>query len=220
MIKKLHIKTNKINRIAFLAVSLFMISVFVGVSLAALKKELAAKANIVTVGSIRINLSEETWDTLSEKEKVVYPNKEVSKDPRISNTGKNSAYTYLEVKIPMREIQIVNNEQIENKASTELFTYSLNAGWQQIERTVSSDNNYAIYIYGYTAKALESGETTPSLFDDVKFVNMLEGEIKQDTRLDIPIKAIAIQSDYLGESGTTMVEKMTDAYSKYKANIS
>jgi len=58
--------------------------------------------------------------------------------------------------------------------------------------------SHITYVYGYT-KALEPNDgETPPLFDAVRFANVIERQV--DGSIEIPIRAYAIQSEYLGDN--------------------
>ncbi|NLZ45149.1 MAG: hypothetical protein GX896_00485 [Clostridiales bacterium] len=82
--------------------------------------------------------------------------------------------------------------------------------------TVSGDSSYKTIVYAYTAGVLEPQKTTPALFDTVKYVEVLEGEIEQGKFLDMPINAVAIQADYLDIDGSNLAGKIKNAYEKYR----
>ena len=63
------------------------------------------KTNTLTVGNVKTGLEEPDWDKVPSDEKTdLTPNQTVKKDPRITNTGTNDAYAYLEVQNPVRNI--------------------------------------------------------------------------------------------------------------------
>ena len=159
--------------------------------------------NVFTVGSVQINLTEgEVWDTASENgvapesAQTIEPGQHITKAPNIENTGKNPAYVYLKVYVP------VNNEQ-------ELFSYTVNetsgqtGGWTQRigeERHTTIDGQaYNIYMYEYD-ETLQPGTTTDqALFDEVIFAEGIyftpEQVAEMGTVKKIIVKAYAIQSE-------------------------
>ena len=70
------------------------------------------KDNLFTVGSVRTILHEDRWDDLADTDhngipdmaEDIIPNKTIPKDPTIENTGKNPAWVYLEVRVPIVNI--------------------------------------------------------------------------------------------------------------------
>ena len=196
---------------------IFVLSI--GVVLAYLQVNTESKANLFTFGNVKIELYEDEWDELSDEDKLLYPGKDVNKDPTVKNIGKNDAYIFLEIRVPRASVCIIDdNENILPAVWTELFTYAVNVGWEQIGNDELSDyGDYVTRVYAYTAMIVAPNTYTTPLFDKVTFVNILEGEISKGTTLIMPINALAIQAEYLNETGDTILEKMTDAYMKYQA---
>lgn len=209
---------SKKKKITGLLVSLLIISICLGVILAVLVKKTEERTNEFTFGNAQINLVEDHWN-IDENNRTVYPNKEIQKDPRVINTGKTSVYAYIEVKVPCENVKTVgSDEKLEDNKWHELFSYYVNSGWELIESNTSDDEKTITKVYAYTKEILEPNETTVTLFDKVKYLNILEGQIEKGTEIDMPINAYAIQSDYLNETGDT-VKDMISAYSKYKEEV-
>lgn len=192
-----------------------------GGSLAFLAKNTESRANSFTFGNISIKLEEPGWEELPPESKIVYPECEVKKDPQVVNEGKNDLYAYIEVKIPVRTVKTVgeNNELIE-AAEHELLSYTVGKGWEQLGNDKKTDDGkYTVRLYAYTEKVLKPGEKTPPLFESVKFLNAAEGEPNGETTFDMPVTAYAIQSDYVDETDGTALEKMSAAFEKYKTEM-
>ena len=72
---------------------------------------------------------------------------------------------------------------------TELFSFTKNKDWTQLERTEVGQN--MVYTYAYN-HILKPGTKTTTLFDTVTFANIIEGQL--DTQqIDMPVRAYAIQ---------------------------
>lgn len=185
--------------------------------------------NTFTVGKVEIDLQEPDWDP---NHPPVVPNEEVDKDPTVVNTGTNSAYAFVEVQIPMKNVTVAKaNGERGTTAFQELFTWGTVSGgetnwctnkekgtadgiyndWTLIEKNVpttpASDGSkdYATYIFAYknpiAPKAVgDSDYTKLTLFDKVKFVNVIEGDVTEN--VDIPVRAYAIQSDSIDTTVT------------------
>ncbi|MGN1457560.1 MAG: hypothetical protein ACI4XP_06365 [Acutalibacteraceae bacterium] len=198
---------------------LIIVSIFVGVVLAFMIQNTEKRVNTFTFGNASIDLTETEWDKLTQEERTLYPEKEITKDPKVKNTGETNLYAYIEITVPCANVCTVGvdengREIINDAAQNELFSYEVNPGWELIRQNTDADNK--IYVYAYTEKILAPNEETNNLFDKVKFLNIAEGELTKGTELDISVNAYAIQSDYLNETGDTLKEKMSDAYSKIK----
>jgi len=85
-----------------------------------------------------------------------------------------------------------------NSEWTQLFTtgtvYDTNGKADGEDGFNINSISHITYVYGYT-KELEHGTETPTLFDAVRFANVIEREVEGS--VEIPIRAYAIQSEYL-----------------------
>lgn len=174
--------------------------------------------NRIEIGNVHIDLDEPSWDSTPDTDSdgipdtadEIVPGQTIPKDPTITNTGKNDAYVYLTVTVPMANIITANEDGTlkhdGNAAATELYKLNnIDSNWKLLDATAVGEAR-TTYTYGYT-KALASGEKTSPLFDSVTFVNAIEGQGLEDNVYSIDIDASAIQS---GETGT-----MEEAYQKF-----
>lgn len=202
-----NVNNNKKNMMFI--VLIFALSIVVaglGVTLAFLTKNTEKRANLFTFGNVSIELTEDEWNKLPPEDKIIYPEKTIPKDPVITNTGKNDAYVYMEVKVPMAKVRTYDEKGgINDAAMQELFKFDVNqdSRWQLLEdvedmEESSEYNNYTVYLYVYN-QSLSPTESTPPLFDEVKVIPMLEGELEMDSSIEIPITAYAIQADLISE---------------------
>jgi hypothetical protein len=193
---------------------LLVASISLGVTLAFFVKETERRANHITFGNLSIQLTEAEWEKLGPDDKITYPGRKIAKDPQVTNTGGTDAYLYLEVGVPRGDIRIVENGTVTEKSNADLFTFTVNKGWELAPdfSKVSEDGQYSIYIYAYTAAAVEPNGTPPPLFDHVAYVDALEGQPSMGSTLEIRISATGIQAGYLNESGDTLAEKIINAY--------
>lgn len=201
-----------------------------------------AKTNVLTVGKVSINLYEPKWDGEDEngpdvgqppenpkfgvnEGKDIYPLKEIPKDPTIKNTGINSSWIYMEVRVPKAEVITAKIDGTRNERKmTELFSYDVNENWteivsEQLKEENKNSKGYNTYIYAYKtplkgsknlvkgSDSIYDGEKTTPLFEKIVFANVVEGQGLENKELSIPIRAMAIQADYTG----TYLE----AYEKY-----
>lgn len=166
--------------------------------------------NSFTVGKVDIGLDEPNWKP-GDNTKLV-PTQVIRKDPYVTNKGVNEAFVYLEVSVPVRNVITVAKDGTRNALSkTELFSYTKNTQWTQLERREIGQN--MVYTYAYN-HILKPGEKTVTLFDTVTFANIIEGQL--DTQqIDMPVRAYAIQSTNTGDDKTTVLEQATAAYQKY-----
>lgn len=157
--------------------------------------------NVFTVGSgVNITIDEPSWDPEDPEHNNIVPGDVFAKDPQITNGGDVTAYAFMSVAVPYKNVVTVNDDGSKNEpADTELFTYDVNSGWTEVGSPVRDEVNGVVkhvYVYGSSeaCTALAKNETTPSVFDEVKFVNIAEGSVSDET-LTIPVTAYAIQSD-------------------------
>ena len=153
--------------------------------------------NTFTVGKISLDLQEPNWD--EDKAKDITPNQTIKKDPQILNDGINDEFVFLEVIVPYENV-VVANEDGKRKpaADTELYYYTVNNGWAEIAtiKDAATKTVTHLYVYGTADKcmALKKDVTTPTLFDTVTFVNLVEDQGLEEATLDIVINAYGIQT--------------------------
>ena len=89
--------------------------------------------NTFTVGSVKIDLQEPGFN---EDEGInITPGKTVEKDPQILNTGNNDAFVYMQIGIPTANVVTADESGAKKAAaSAELFSFTLNNGWTQVDR--------------------------------------------------------------------------------------
>ena len=167
-------------------------------------------SNEFTVGKVDIELKEPEWKP--EENKKIEPSKVIHKDPQITNTGTNDAFVYMEVSIPMANVEAAaeNGERLGKKVQ-ELFYFEAKDSWTQL--SVQNAESRRTYTYAYK-KILKPQETSETLFDTVKFLNLIEGQLDGQT-LEIPVRAYAIQTSYTGGSSDNLPEQIKGAYEKY-----
>ena len=167
-------------------------------------------SNEFTVGKVDIELKEPEWKP--EENKKIEPSKVIHKDPQITNTGTNDAFVYMEVSIPMANVEAAaeNGERLGKKVQ-ELFYFEAKKSWMQL--SVQNTESRRTYTYAYK-KILKPQETSEALFDTVKFLNLIEGQLDGQT-FEIPVRAYAIQTSYTGGSSDNLSEQIKAAYEKY-----
>ena len=167
-------------------------------------------SNEFTVGKVDIELKEPEWKP--EENKKIEPSKVIHKDPQITNTGTNDAFVYMEVSIPMANVEAAaeNGERLGKKVQ-ELFSFEAKDSWMQL--SVQNAESRRTYTYAYK-KILKPQETSEALFDTVKFLNLIEGQLDGQT-FEIPVRAYAIQTSYTGGSSDNLSEQIKAAYEKY-----
>lgn len=192
---------------------LFGIAVSGTVTFAYLSRSAGEVRNVLTAGSVTAKLTEEHWDP--KKALKVYPGQALDKDPAVQNTGKNEANVFLEVKIPVENISVVN-EKTKRKTERErreIFSFQADtAKWTLLLKEQDQDNQR--YVYGYN-EALKPGETTVPLFSELVTIPYVEGELDEDKSYYVPITAKVIQTE---NTGMTMKEKYENYLEQFEAD--
>ena len=171
------------------------------------------QTNTFTMGNVEIDLTEPTWDEYPDEDnngvpdpaEDIWAGKVIAKDPTITNTGDNDAYVYLMVSVPKQNIVTAQADGTPNEAAViQLFNYTVNAGWTLLKSNTSgADEN--VYLYAYDTALVPGATTATALFDEIEFVNVIEGYIGSDVTFNIPVVAYAIQSNFgAGEAGDVM----------------
>lgn len=165
--------------------------------------------NIITVGDVSIDLTEDEWNP--EEGKDLIPQAVIPKNPEVTNTGSLDAWVFLRVSIPVRNISVVNPDTQRKlpAADTELFSFEPDGNWELVSEVVSADT--AEYVYGYKT-TVAPGESTTELFQEVKLVNYLEGELDTEEKFVITVEAVAIQ--WNAERADAGLEKIYGEYLK------
>lgn len=165
--------------------------------------------NTFTVGKISIDLQEPNWNENNAIE--LTPNKEVVKDPQILNDGKNPAYVFLEVKVPYGNLVTANRETGEKLAATdtELWSYDVKDGWAEVGTpSKDSTSGYVTHLYVWGTRdnctELAMGDTTGTLFDYVRFANVVEDEGLEEASKNIIINAYGIQTKNILDGKTDL----------------
>lgn len=203
--------------------------------------------NTFTVGKVQVDLEEPKYPgNASDEVKNIVPNQEIDKNPVVENTGKNEAIVYASVSIPVKKLVVANDDGTRRaEAMTQVFQTSadgadfddtsVNNKWVLIKTeyknssgdlVTKKDDSTAIpdsavevvRTYGYNTK-LGVGETTDSIFDKVKLVNVIEGYVDSTTQ-DIEVKTMAIQASNITGKDTSDLSDaaaLLDIYNVYVA---
>lgn len=167
-------------------------------------------SNQFTVGKVDIELTEPSWKP--EENTAIEPAGEINKDPQITNKGKNDAYVYLEVSVPVRKLVTADENGNRRDASQiQLFTFTPQKDWTLMDSFTEGTSK--VYRYSYD-KILPPGGKTNELFKTMQFANVVEGQIDGQT-FDVPVQAYAIQSANTGGEKNTVPEQAKNAFEKY-----
>ena len=209
-------KTNKIILIVCIIAIISILGIW---GILAYLTDTDTATNQFVVGQVKIELKEPSWESATDSNgdgipdyaESIVPNDTIQKDPQIKNIGNNSAYVYLKVTVPVKNVVVANNDGTllneGNPTNTQLFTYNINSDWKEIvsarKENLNSSNEVESYTYVYYYdKALGVNETTTALFNTVTFANLVEGQAELGS-YQIDLNAYAIQSENL-PNGTTI----------------
>lgn len=193
----------------------------VGVVLAIMSQTVESRANQFSFSNADIDLQEPGWDP--EEEKIVYPGAVFTKDPYVENTGANPLYVYLEVKTPIADVSIVDeNEQIIKEENYALLNYEINDPWTELIGYTDAENHCLVRVYG-CLDPVPAHDQSVTLFDEVEFdKNILEGQPEIGLTISMPVTAYAIQEKYLSlpdDNSLSPEEKLktalTEAFTTY-----
>lgn len=184
--------------------------------------------NTFSIGEVQIDTLEPHYPgNGSDEVKDLVALQEVPKDPQIKNSGKNRAIVYSQVDIPMQVIITAADDGTRQPlANTELFDFrttdgdfdSTNDGWVLLEtKYVTADGEtssqadaaYCRRLYGYETQ-LEEDEITSSVFDVVRFCNVIENQIDNTTH-NIVLTSYGIQADNIAELTTAHYDDVMDS---------
>lgn len=200
-------------------------------------------ANTFTIGEVTIDSLEPNYPgNGSDATEDLLPNEEVPKDPCIRNTGKNRIVAFEQIDIPMANVVITDEKGHRLPAqNVELFGFRTTEGagegryncvhddkWVLIsEKYLAEDNteadiNTAVKvrrIYGHNT-VIEENQTTVPVFDVVRLVNIVEGQIDNSVQT-ILVTSYAIQADNIAGitsenwNQTMNKEKLTEIFNTY-----
>lgn len=215
------------------AVALLMAFGAGGMSLYAYLADTDDGINVITIGDVHINAWEPSFPTLDEDKdgvpddcELVIPYEEISKDPRIQNTGTNDALVFFKVTVPVELITAIDDEGnrldeelkdlfwFKQKDDFESFHQNnWNSAW--IELT-EADHKFVdnpgcniegrgyTYIFGYHTR-IRGGETTATLFDKVQNKKYGSRTISANEKETVILEAYAVQADSIYRDGTKLV---------------
>ena len=148
----------------------------------------------VTFCNVTIELEEPIWENYPDDNVNKIPdeaermtlNQTIIKDPQVKNTGNNDAFIYMTVEVPCRQIFSVNNDGTRNPlAMRELYNYQVDNSWELLGTVDVSDESgkkVAVkHLYAYagaqgSCTVVKPQETTKPLFNQVTFINAMEGQ--------------------------------------------
>ena len=162
---------------------------------------------------LKEDLSQAVNELMPEEEQIKADNRSI--DEMLENIDK--------ISLPGQEADIPEQGTEENveaaaedgsrmtKREQELFSFQTPTGWTKLSSKKNGDNQ--VYVYAYN-EILKPEQTTSALFDSVKFLNIIEGQLDEQN-LTIPVRAYAIQASYTGGDSGSVIDQAKTAYEKY-----
>jgi predicted ribosomally synthesized peptide with SipW-like signal peptide len=204
--------TKKANKIKKVILAAALAGAFCVGGTAAYLTDSGSAVNAFTVGKVTIDLKEPSWN--ADNAKLMVPSQVIDKDPQITNTGKNDAYVYLEIDVPISKVATADTSGNRIAAAdTELFSFTADKDWTLLTSASGKKDDKQVYVYAYS-KVLKTGETTSALFKQVTFANVIEGQLEGKS-LELPVYAYAIQTVNTGGNTGTVADQAAAAYEKY-----
>ena len=206
-------------------------------SVAAFLTDTDVRRNVVTLGSVKIQLDEDNYTD----SQTLVPGQIIAKAPKLTNTGKNAAYVFLKIEVPKATVtlldeqgkpcgQMPSKEQIfrllADGTETETVAVPENQdiaivyhagttdtdGWRLLDDLCDfAADSRDVYIFGYNRK-LSPTDVTKTLFDAVQLKSLIDHENEtagQD--MQIMVQGYAIQDKNLHIDGMNdSAEQPTD----------
>lgn len=235
---------NKKNAVIAIASCALLGAMAVGGTMAYLTDS-EKQVNEFTFGTVQVDLVEATFsDTaktdidastnVAKYKTALVPYATAPKDPKIVNTGTESAVVFLKVEVPNFSIAKVSEAGAASaEARADIYELQFTGGtaltltenaltgagknWYLISKTGAEDStNKTTYVFAYKT-GVAADDETDTLFDQIQFVNMTDGSYKTvtvdnvDTAKDINVYAYGIQLTGLNNI-TAVDDDLTDAF--------
>lgn len=183
--------------------------------------------NKFKVGKVQIDLIEPDYPgNSSDHVKNLVPNEEVTKNPKVVNTGVNDTIVFMKVEVPKKAVKVVKSDgTVDKDGNSAVELFELYKGDKVINGTNSGNNwilvetdttgtEYNTYIYGYSTTVVpEKGKISDGVNEvggdvlsdpensctDTLFdkVKLVNITERIDEELHVKVTAYAIQADEL-----------------------
>ncbi len=181
------------------------------------------KVNSFSFGNVKSSVVETAFDSAGDQaHNNLAPNCTLAKDPKVVNEGSLDMYTFMKVTVPHKEASYVASDGQVKNGGIDLFTYSTNSGWVLVDTINGSDEVSYVYAYagsdGNLTAIAPKGETT-TLFDNITFANVTEGQGIEGSTFDVTVKDYSIQTSDLGGNKTTNASEVWSIVSNQSAGV-
>lgn len=186
-------------------------------------------SNVVTIGDVHLRAYETTFptedtddDTVPDECELLIPYEEITKNPRIENTGTNDAIVFFKVTAPVETVTLISEDGVRGEEGpADLFWFKqegdadtlhenhFNGDWIELTTIdnefvdcpeVNNEGRGYTYIFGYNTR-IESGEITSTLFDKIQNKKYGSRTIEAEEIESIKIEGYAIQADEIARNG-------------------
>lgn len=181
------------------------------------------KVNSFSFGNVKSSVVETAFDSAGEQaHNNLAPNCTLAKDPKVVNEGSLDMYTFLKVTVPHKEATYVSSDGKVKNGAIDLFTYSTNSGWVLVDTINGSDE--VSYVYAYAGAdanltAIAPNSKTTTLFDNITFANVTEGQGIEGRTFDVTVKDYSIQVSDLGNNKATNASEVWSIVSNQSAGV-
>lgn len=149
--------------------------------------------NTFTVGNVKIELTEPSWNTNGNESDDVYPGEALPKDPTVKNVGDNPCF----VRVKVTGLNCLGEENMITY-ETNYVKGALGEGWE-----LGADG------YFYYTKVLNKDNDTTALFDQIRIPKTVTNGFDADA-YDVVVTAQAVQAQG-AKSSWAAVQSMTVA---------
>lgn len=165
------------------------------------------KVNTFSFGNVKSSVVETAFDSAGDQaHKNLAPNCTLAKDPKVVNNGSLDMFSFLKVTVPHKSVSYVGSDGSVQTGAIDLFTFTNNSGWVLVDTIEGTDEVSYVYAYagsdGNLTAIAPKGQTT-TLFDNITFANIIEGQGIENSSLDVTVNDYSIQTSDLTNSDTT-----------------
>lgn len=153
-----------------------------------------ATNNFTVANQLDMELQEPNWDPDADEDgdgvpdvDRVVPGMVINKDPKIKNIDGTEAWAIMQVRVPVANVRTVLSNGTPEATATqhELFTYTVNDGWEEYGTCkLDASGKYMIHTY-FADDPIDVDEYTPTVFDEVTFINIIDEQFTGATQIDV-----------------------------------
>lgn len=160
--------------------------------------------------TVDVSIDEPGWN--EEDGQNMLPLDTVTKDPQVVNEGENDVYAYVTVLVPTAKSINLNNDDgtVYTANDIELFSYKVNEGWEEIDKTAIDGNSESLVTALKDASDNDRVVSNLDKHDGLKIMTVGDRAITNKASTDANVYYTAHTYAYAGEDGTmTTIGKNT-----------